>query len=192
MPSALVARLVLWLWFGAALLAGQQQLLQRLPPIAVPAIVLGLTSLLLFAYNRLRPVRTWADALDLRLIVLLHLTRFVGVYFIILYRRGQLPYDFAIPAGLGDILIATLALPLILAPLTASTRLRLLRIWNVLGLVDILLVVFTAFRLNLADPIQMRAFTFLPLSLLPTFLVPLIIVTHLVIFIRLSRPASAA
>lgn len=192
MPSAIIARLVFWLWFGAAFLAGQQLLLQRLPPIAVPALVLGLTSLLLFAYNRLSPVRTWVDGLDLRSIVLLHLTRFVGVYFIFLYRRGQLPYEFAIPAGLGDILVAAFALPLALAPLPDATRLRLLRIWNVLGLVDILLVVFTAVRLNLADPIQMRAFTYLPLSLLPTFLVPLIIATHLVIFIRLSRTAPAA
>ena len=191
MPSAIVARLVIWLWFGAAFYAGQQLLLQRLPPIAVPVIALGLTSLLIFAYNRVSAVRTWVDTLDLRAIVLLHVTRFVGVYFILLYRRGQLPYDFAIPAGLGDILVAALALPLAIAPLSDQKRLRLLRIWNVLGLVDILLVVFTAMRLNLADPIQMRAFAFLPLSLLPTFLVPLIIATHVVILIRLSRSAPA-
>jgi hypothetical protein len=39
----------------------------------------------------------------------------------------------------------------------------------------------------------MRALTHLPLSLLPTFLVPLIIASHVVIFARLSRtPGTVA
>jgi len=41
MTSALVVRLVFWLWFGAAFVVGQQLLLQRLPPLAVPACVDG-------------------------------------------------------------------------------------------------------------------------------------------------------
>ena len=41
------------------------------------------------------------------------------------------------------------------------------------------------------DAARMRALTHLPLSLLPTFLVPVIITTHIVIFLRLRRdPAS--
>ena len=132
------------------------------------------------------------DALDLRSLVLLHVTRFVGIYFLVLYRRGQLPYDFAVPGGIGDIIVAALALPLALAPLADTTRQRAMRIWNIIGLVDIVLVVLTATRLNLADPTQMHALTYLPLSLLPTFLVPLIIATHIVIFVRLARPQTSA
>ena len=41
--------------------------------------------------------------LDLRLLVLYHLTRFVGVWFLVLYSRGELPYAFAVPGGWGDI-----------------------------------------------------------------------------------------
>jgi len=187
MSTSRVVRLVFWLWFFAAVLTGRQLLLQRIPPPAIQGILFGLTALLLLAYARLTPLRAWVDALDPRALVALHLTRFVGVYFLVLYRDGQLPYDFAVPGGIGDIVVATLALALVVAPMTEPRRLRAIFIWNILGLVDILLVVGTAIRLTLASPAQMRALTHLPLSLLPTFLVPLLIATHLVLYRRLSR-----
>ncbi len=190
MPTALVVRLIFWLWLGTAFFAGQQLLLQRLPPFGLPALVLGLSAVLLLAYFRLASVRAWVDALDLRTLVLLHVTRIVGLYFIVLSRRGLLPYDFAVPGGIGDIIIATLALVVVFAPLADASRARAIRIWNVIGLIDITLVVLTAARLNLANPLQIRAMTYLPLSLLPTFLVPLLIATHLIIYARLTRPTA--
>ena len=190
MPTALVVRLVFWLWLGAAFFAGQQRLLQRLPPFGLPAGVLALSALLLLAYFRLRPVRAWVDALDLRTLVLLHVTRFIGLYFIVLFRHGLLPYDLAVPGGIGDIIVALLALVVVFAPLADASRQRALRIWNVIGLVDLGLVVLTAARLSLTDPQQLRAMTYLPLSLLPTLLLPLLIATHVIIYTRLTRPAS--
>ena len=190
MPTALVVRLFFWLWLGTAFFVGQQLLLQRLPPFGVPAVVLGLSALLLLAYFRLATVRAWVDALDLRTLVLLHVTRFVGLYFLVLSRRGVLPSDFAVPGGIGDIIVATLALVVVFAPLADASRERAIRIWNVIGLVDIALVVLTAVRLDLTNPLQMRVMTYLPLSLLPTFLVPLLIATHIIIYTRLTRPAA--
>lgn len=190
MPTALVVRLFFWLWLGTAFFVGQQLLLQRLPPFGVPAVVLGLSALLLLAYFRLATVRAWVDALDLRTLVLLHVTRFVGLYFLVLSRRGVLPSDFAVPGGIGDIIVATLALVVVFAPLADASRERAIRIWNVIGLVDIAPVVLTAVRLDLANPLQMRVMTYLPLSLLPTFLVPLLIATHIIIYTRLTRPAA--
>jgi hypothetical protein len=192
MPTSRVVRLVFWLWFAAAFIAGWQLVLQRLPPLAGPAIVFGLTALLLSAYFRIATLRTWVDALDPRSLVTLHLTRFIGGYFIVLYRRGDLPYEFAVPGGAGDIIVATLALALVVVPLAEGQLNRAIYIWNIVGLVDIMLVVASVIRLNLADPSQLRALTYLPLSLLPTFLVPLIIATHVVLFARLSHTPSPA
>jgi hypothetical protein len=187
MPASVIARVVFWVWFGLAVAAGHFRLLQRLPALGVPGVIALLTAAVLYAYFRLPAVRQWFDSIDLRTLVLFHLTRFVGIYFLVLYQRGELPRAFAIPGGIGDIIVATMALPVALAPLDANLRLRAVVIWNVVGLIDILLVAATAARLNLASPGEMRALTSLPLSLLPTLLVPLIIATHAIIFARAVR-----
>jgi hypothetical protein len=192
MPTSLVVRLIFWVWFAAAVVAGQQLVLQRLPPLATPGILLGLTALLLFAYFRSVPIHAWVDALDLRTLVFFHVSRFVGIYLLVLYRRGELPYGFAVPGGLGDIVVAAFALPLVFVPFATPRRDRLIYIWNIVGLIDIVGVVASAIRFNLASPAQLRALTHLPLSLLPTLLVPLIIATHVVIVVRLSRERAAA
>jgi hypothetical protein len=189
MPAAVVARLIVWLWFAAAVVGTQLGVLQRGPALVVPAIIFGLTAALLSAYFFLRPARAWIDALDLRSLVLLHVTRFIGFAFLLLHRRGELPAAFAIPAGFGDIIVAAFVLPVVFAPLDDRQRERAIVIWNMVGLVDILLVVATAARLNLADPAQLRPLARLPLSLLPTFLVPLIIASHVIIFARVARLA---
>lgn len=191
MPVSLLVRIILWLWFGAAIAAGHFLILQRLPPVAVPGVIFGLTVVVLLAYFRSSNVRAWVDDLDLRTLVLLHVTRFVGIYFLFLYQRGELPRAFAVPGGIGDIVVATMAIPVALAPLTIPQRHRAIVIWNVVGFVDILLVVLTAARINLENPTQLKLLTHLPLSLLPTFLVPLILATHVIIFARTNREPSA-
>ena len=125
--------------------------------------------------------------------VALHFTRFfAGGYFLVLYHRGEMPYSFAVPAGWGDIATAILALILLLAAKTERrTGLRLYVIWNVFGLIDILAVVGNAATTAIRDPESMQALLQLPCSLLPTFLVPIIIVSHIVLFLILSRAVRA-
>jgi hypothetical protein len=79
--------------------------------------------------------------------------------------------------------VASLALVLLI--LRPNSR-AIYQIWNMLGLADILFVVVTATRLALADPASMATLLRFPLSLLPTFIVPIIIFSHVVIFLRLK------
>ena len=75
---------------------------------------------------------------------------------------------------------------------TPGRRLFLLA-WNVLGLFDILMVLAIAAQTALADPGFRHAFATLPLSLLPTFVVPLVIASHALIFVWARRvPAGAS
>ncbi len=187
MTTPLAIRITLWCWLLAALAAGRLFLLARIPPPAVQGILAGLTALLILLYRAWPAWRTWADGLDLRAVVALHLTRFVGIYFLVLYQHGRLPYAFAVPGGLGDIGVAVLAAVVILVPLAPAARLGAISIWNIVGLLDLLLVVLTAGRLALADPQAMRELTILPLSLLPTFLVPLLLASHLLVYTRVRR-----
>ena len=191
MTTPLVIRLSVWTWLIAAMLVGHYRLLQRLPLTAVQGVLFGLTAILLLLYFRIRGLRSWIDGLDLRSLVLLHVTRFVGFYFLFLYNRGELPYAFAVPGGWGDNLVAVLALLVCLIPMADATRRRAITIWNVIGLTDILLVLATGARLGWENPSQLRALTVLPLSLLPTFLVPLILATHVIIFLRVRRETPA-
>lgn len=187
MTTPLAIRIVFWTWLIAAVAAGRQGWLQAMPASAVPALVLGLTALLVLAYRRLGAFRAWVDALDVRGLVLLHVTRFVGFYFLVLYDRGVLPYAFAVPGGIGDIAVAALALAVCLLPWSEASRRRAISIWNIVGLIELLLTILTAARLGLAEPGSMHALTQLPLSLLPTFLVPLLLASHLVLYARVSH-----
>ena len=166
---------------------------------AVPAPVVGVTNwglvgLSLIAIWRFPPLRAWIDTVDLRALVLYHTVRFVGIAFLILYAQGKLPYAFAVPGGWGDIVIAVLAIGVAMTSIPIKDRRRWWRvmIWNVLGLIDILMVIGTGLRIGLSDMSQMVALTAFPLSMLPLFIVPLIITTHVVIFLRLRTAISAS
>lgn len=180
------------LWLLAALGLGASGHIAAWRPPVPQLVLIGLTVLLLVAVVALPRFRRWLRALDLRWLVALHLTRFVGVYFLLLYYRDRaLPRAFAVPGGWGDIIVATLALGLLAAAGDLDTRRGLVGVWNALGLIDILFVVATASRLALADPDSMNALLRLPLSLLPTFLVPLLIAGHGVVFWRISGRAES-
>ena len=172
-------------WFLVAVFVGEIELLTFVP-VAVPVIVLGLTTLLLLVFSLFRPFREWLLKLDLRYIIGLHLVRFVGIYFLVLHARGQLPAEFAVPAGWGDIIVALGALALLVIPNTAKARFPVLA-WSIVGLLDILYVVKTAAGLIITNPESLSVMTRLPLSLLPTMIVPLVIFTHVVFLARLVR-----
>lgn len=181
MPFRTVA-LALALWFSIFLVIGASGAVAKLQPPLPQVILATLVLLLLAAYAKSKGLRDWLKSIPIESLVALHLVRFVGAYFLWLHVRGDLPHDFAVPAGWGDIAVACFAgILLVTKPNGRSPYL----IWNALGLADILFVVITAARLAMADPPSMGPLLRLPLSLLPTFIVPLVIFTHIVIFHRL-------
>lgn len=186
-PAALIARLIFWLWFGGAVAAGHFLILQRLPFWGSVGLILAVTGAPLVVYFRSPAARAWLDSLGFPALVLPHLVRFVGVYFLMLEQRGVLPRAFAVPSGLGEIVVATMALPVLFAPLGTGLRLRALFIWNVVATIDLLMVVVIALQMALTSPAQLRPLTQLPLSLLATLIGPLLAATHVLIFIRLLR-----
>jgi hypothetical protein len=197
-PSLLAARFQDWYaravryalvaaaWFVAAIAIGASGTLRGVRPPAPQLVVAGCTIALLAAWRFHGGFREWLQRLDLRWLVALHLSRFVGVSFLVLCRSGELACAFAQPAGWGDIAVATLA-GVLLVTWNSLARLRTaIGIWNALGLVDIVFVVVNAARIGMANPESLAPLVRLPLCLLPTFLVPLIIASHVVIFSRLS------
>lgn len=173
-------------WFALAVLAGALGVVATLMPPWPQLVLIALVAVLIAVYCVLPPVRRAITSLPLDFLVAIHITRLVGIYFLILYIADRLPFAFAVPGGIGDIVVAAAASILVLLRLSARPAPQpLYAVWNAVGLIDILFVVATAARLALADPDSMAELLHLPLSLLPTFLVPIIIFSHVVIAHRL-------
>jgi hypothetical protein len=182
------------IWFVAAILLGISGRIEQLEPPVPQLVIVLLTALLIAAGVWIASFRQWLRALPLRGIVLFHVTRLVGIAFIVLASRHQLPDTFALPAGWGDISVAVAALALGAYGLNTSRGRMWTWVWNFAGLVDIILAVLQAARHAIAEPASMAALLRFPLSLVPTFLVPLIIASHVLIFwrLKLDRHASSA
>ncbi len=175
-------------WLLAALTAGASGLFTTLVPPFPQAVLLGLVIVLLFAFAFSAGFRDWCLSVDVRALALFHLTRFVGVYFLILYSQGRLPFDFAVPGGWGDIVTAAGVVILVLFVRPAGKAgWSLYLLWNLFCFLVILFVVATAAGLAFSEPGSMGELLRLPLNLLLTFVVPIIIFTHIVIFTRLFR-----
>lgn len=170
-------------WLLISLLVGYTGIL-RSTPVPMPVFAIAMTLTLLGWLTIRKGLRDRVLSVGVRVLVALHITRFVGLYFLALYRDGLLPRDFAVPAGWGDITVALGAI-VVLAAFRTDTRTGRTAyfIWNVLGLLDILLVLGNGARMMRADRQLQAGFTSLPLILLPLFLVPIIIVTHVMIFV---------
>ncbi len=180
----MIIRLVVFAWLGAAFVVSATGLLRTFPvPPPAIAAALTITSLLVL---RLSPrARQAVMQLGPGPLVLFHLVRIAaGGYFLILGAQGVLPTEFTTPAGWGDIVVGVAALWILfraLPPRTAGQRLALL-IWNVAGLLDILGVLGNALRLFLRTPSFVEPFMSFPLAILPTFVVPIVIVSHVLLF----------
>lgn len=170
-------------WLLVAVAVGASGVLAQLRPPGPQVVLVTLTVALLVASRVSGGFRDWLKSLDARWLIALHVIRFVGFYFLFLSARGQLPADFATPAGWGDIIVATGACLLLLG-WSRFGRPPAVMAWNVFGLIDILFVVGSAAKHTVVDPLSMSALLRMPLNLLLTFLVPLIIASHIFIFAR--------
>jgi len=127
----------------------------------------------------------------------IQLYRALGVIFLILYADTKLPGFFALPAGLGDIAIG-LSAPIVGAIYARAPRQSggLVRAWNVLGILDLVVAVSTGFLTapSMFQTIDVQPnsdlMTVLPMVMVPIYLVPLSIVLHLASLAKLHRDSK--
>ncbi len=183
---------VLAVWFVLACVAGMTGRLAALAP-PLPQLMIGALTFALVLYGVLhRGLREWLAHVNLRPFVAFHLTRFVGIAFLVLYSRGQLVGEFAVTAGWGDLIAAVGALAIVLLLPNPESRPGLLFLWNAYGLADILSVVITATRIAMRTPADIAPLLQFPMSLVPTFVVPMLIASHVLVFWRLRRLGGAS
>ena len=123
----------------------------------------------------------------LRPLLILHSFRFVGLAFVVPgVVSPDLPSAFANPAAYGDIVAATLAL-VALATLPSRAGVVIAWIFNLWGSFDLLIAFYNGGTSGLM-PGQLGAAYFIP-----TFLVPLMLITHALAFrILLQQQSESA
>lgn len=185
------------LWLGLlalAILAGRAGITDAgpgRPPLVILAFVLGPPVLFLIACRASAIVRAWVASLDLTAVTLAQSWRVGGVLFLPLAWWGHLSWAFALPAGLGDVAVG------LLAPFVALAVERRSENWRqasyglvVLGLADFVAAVgmgagVSAGVLAPLGAVELEpAIAVLPLSLIPTVLVPTWIILHLIAWLR--------
>lgn len=107
--------------------------------------------------------------------------RIIGLVFVVLEAHRALPAVFALPAGYGDIAIGATA-SLVAWKLANPEHRGSFILWQLLGILDLVTAVTlgTTARLLAPHGPQMELLTLLPLSLIPTFFVPLFTIIHVI------------
>jgi hypothetical protein len=159
--------------------------------IVIPILIGGLMIWRWPAVSRL------IDAVPRQWVIAIQFYRVEGAIFLMLFAADLLPGLFALPAGLGDVAVGLLAAAIGIGAtggrhLNPRTVLR----WNLLGIADLIVALSTGF-LTAPSAFQMFAFerpnvliSMFPLVLIPTFLVPLAILLHIISLIQLGRSTS--
>jgi hypothetical protein len=190
---------VLALWLVVIFLLGAAGTFERPPGTTPTPILIGAVGPLvvfLAAYWGSPRFRALVLAIDLPLATAVQAWRAAGLGFLALYAHGVLPGVFAWPAGLGDIAIGVtapwVALALVHRPSFAADRLFV--VWNLLGILDLVVAVSvgglnSALASGLAGEVTTGPMAQLPLVLIPAYLVPLFIMLHLAALFQARRHA---
>ncbi|WP_119726855.1 hypothetical protein [Thermomonospora amylolytica] len=181
-------------WFAAALGAGALGAFQTAP--GAPPVAIGLAAgapplaVLALAVGSPR-FRAWAGRLDLRFLTLLQTWRTAGLAFLALTAVHALPGGFALPAGIGDVVVGLTA-PLV-ALFVVGRSDRLYVAWTALGIVDLVVAVTLGVLYSnspvgvLYGDVGTDLMATLPMSLIPTFGVPITLVVHMLSLINLAE-----
>jgi hypothetical protein len=138
-------------------------------------------------------------AIPLPALIGVHAIRIVGFLFLLLLATGRLSAPFATSAGWGDIIAGATAVPVAWALSARGAGVRwLVLLWNSVGLLDLLAAITLGMTSAPGSPLQLffdppgsTAMATLPWAIIPVFLVPQLIVSHLAIYRRLGRSADS-
>jgi hypothetical protein len=190
-------------WAIVAAMLARRGFFQQADPNSVPPVGITLALVLLaLAVGLLSSPSLRRLLTNQRDLILLNLWRLVGLVFLLLMVNGQMPALWAWPAGIGDVIVGVTA-PWVAARLDTSQGRRNAIIFNLFGMADLVVAVGLGV---MTGPGVAQVFhttptselvTRFPLALVPTFLVPLAFVLHVVSLSQLlgrawaPRPAAS-
>lgn len=163
-----------------------------LPPRPILFFTVPLLLFYLLYINRHPDFKIILEKVSLKTLVRIHVFRLIGCFFIILWWNGFIPRQWAFPAGFGDIITAVFSITISWWVIDKKKPVFWLHLWNILGLVDILMVVglavlITKWSLEPGAEIQsLVTLTKFPFVMVPAFAPATIIFLHFKIFERIK------
>lgn len=188
---------VLGLWFAVAMHLSQANAFNVPATLGDPPVVLmflfGGAALLWVLARVTQTGRRISDSADPGLLVAFQIPRVMGFVFLIGWAAGVIPWQFALPAGLGDVWAGIAGYQAWRAVRNgAPDAHRRLVFANVIGITDFAVAIFTGivtskgfaqlWAHDTANIINLH-----PLALFPAFFVPLFLAFHLVLISRLRQ-----
>ncbi|RNC87203.1 MAG: hypothetical protein ED556_07215 [Winogradskyella sp.] len=160
------------------------------PPLIVVTVALPLLAFYMLYVLRQSWFKTVLQNIRLDQLVYVHIFRFVGVFFFLVYAYGGLPKSFAYIGGAGDIITAILVIPVVMALRQKKSYAKgLTWVWNFIGLTDIISVLVTATIITnhaIENGLPgVQQFGTFPFSWIPAFAPATIIFFHFIIFKKL-------
>ena len=197
MTSAIILTVGLLGWFALATYLGRQNVYWAPNSPDVPTIVFGVLVPILIGLPLLMRSARMArviDALPLSWLVGVQFYRVLGAIFLVAWSDGYLPWQFALPAGIGD--VATGIFAVAVAVMLAKNSWRAPRaayVWCLFGIADLVVALglgamTSPGRINvLALDSPNLLVSAYPMVMIPTFAVPVSIILHGVTLWKLRR-----
>jgi hypothetical protein len=184
-------------WLIAVWTLAVQGVFMQAPGSLVPRLPIAIFApvvLLIIPLLRSRVVGTVLDATPASWLIGLQVYRVLGGIFLVGWLRGQVPGTFAVPAGIGDITVGLLALPVAVWLASGARGGREAAIaWNILGIADFVSAIGTG-AITAPGPLQLvvpeipnTALLQYPSVMIPAFIVPSSILLHVLSLRQLLR-----
>jgi hypothetical protein len=188
-------------WLAVAQYLGAANTYFASTDTAVPTILFGLLIPLAVAGLALwqsESVARLVSAIPLHWLVAAQVYRVAGGIFLVLWAAGRLPWQFALPAGTGDVVTGIVAV--VVAAQLARNAVgahRATYAWCLFGVADLVVAITMGAMTSPGRP-HLLAFdtpnlliSSYPLVMVPTLAVPLALMLHGLVLLRLRRGAAA-
>jgi len=199
--TASALSVVLIAWLAVAQYLGSANAYLATGEDAVPTVLFGLLIPLMTAAAGVRlseRIASLVSAIPLPWIVAAQVYRVGGGIFPVLWADGRLPWQFALPAGIGDVVTGCSAI--VVAALLAQKSPRALGAaygWCLFGITDLVMAVTMGGMTSpgrahlLALDAPNLLISSYPLVMVPTFAVPLALILHGLVLWRLRRKTGS-
>ncbi len=198
--AILIPAILIGMWYAVANSLSRSDVFNVPATLSDPPVVLAFLiggALTLWAMARLTRVgRAVTDRLDIGLLAAFQIPRVMGGLFLLGWAAGVIPWQFALPAGLGDIWAGVAGYQAWQAvQRNAPDARRKVVQANVIGIGDFIVAVFMGITTSegfahLWAHDTPNIINLHPLALFPGFFVPLFLAFHLISISRLRRSSE--